>query len=65
MKCFITITKESLTAENKKTLQRLKYATDSTKIMQNKIIDLMRIYAGQLAVKEGIVDNAESALNPK
>jgi hypothetical protein len=33
--------------------------------MQIKIIDLMRIYAGQLAVKEGIVDNAESALKPE
>ncbi len=57
--------KEGLTPENKKTLASLKYVTDQTKIMQDKILELMRVYTVHFALKEGVATTEEAVLSPE
>lgn len=47
--------KAGMTEENKKTLAGLEDVTKSTARMQEKILDLLKIYTAHLAVKQGIV----------
>jgi len=47
--------KQGMTEENKKVLAGLEDITKSTARMQEKILDLMKIYTANLAVKQGIV----------
>ena len=52
--------KVGMTEENKKILAGLEDVTKSTARMQEKILDLMKIYTANLAVKQGIVSKANA-----
>jgi len=63
--------KAGMTEENKRTLDGLEDITKSTQRMQDKILDLQKIFTANLAVKQGIVSEekkltvveAEAAIN--
>lgn len=59
--------RKDMTKENEKVLLELEHAARMAERMQDKILDLLRIYVVNLAVKQGIVseENADSVLLPE